>query len=341
VAVQQGALPFIESPADVGEIARELLRPHNAAMAELVEEARAAYNKESWCGGYGGIRELRVRVFEEWAQTVYDLIGLLAAILVVVTLYRVYALLHSVCNRRPVDDVRMLAVLQVVEIATDVVYLLKALVVCLSIRGLVTLPSDLLSHLCAEPSCAVLRQVIDHHFVNIMSDLMRLFIDLFTLLCTWDAIRFALATALFGAFAPMIVLESAFVKWADEGPTATTPDTSARHTNNTMCSWHTVMIFVPHDPLDVRRPHFLWVLCGGTQRAGRADRVLQRHAGDVCLQRVQAFRHRDPRVIQLRRGIVREVKPTWHNLLAHLTVLWDGLLLIALAVSATSEKTLY
>jgi hypothetical protein len=45
-------------------------------------------------------------------------------------------------------------------------------------------------------------------------------------------------------------------------------------------------------------------------------------------------------MIQLRRGIVRAVKPTWHNLLAHVAVVWDGLLLIALAIAATSEKTL-
>lgn len=179
----------------------------DAFESSVLSDTHACGSKEGW----GGIRSA---IFEQVKELMIDIAAVVAVLVVTVTVYRLYPLIHSVWIQESYDhrrlmDRRVRCMVQLLEIGIDVIYLLKSVVVCATVRGLFVLPYDVVMLISRCRSFAAARAAVDYHFEFVLGHLLHVLSLVFAI----ESARFVLATLTFSLFSLGVVLESAFGTW--------------------------------------------------------------------------------------------------------------------------------
>jgi hypothetical protein len=321
-APQIGTTPAKVMPPAVLRDHADLVRKDAAVAAAIVEAAEEAFAATRWCGGKDGWGGFRSVVYREVSQLMYDFAAILAFVIVFCTLYRTYPLLSTVFRE---GNVRKACLRNLSEVAIDLLYLFKFAAVLLGIRGAFTMPADLVAYLIRKPSFAVSRQVIDHHLTLLAADLLHML----SLLFAWDAVRLVLATVCFGVFAPGVMLEGALSAWEEDA------DGNVTTGDGNMCRAAFLLLVAVAWMFGL--PFLIAYWLGGVSPAAATATYYGVMLFMCCIGTGAALCRRDRRVTALRRNIVRYVRPSWHNMSVYLSIVLDGIQLLAVAVALTGH----
>ena len=323
VATKEG--PSMTSLKELNLSWDEQLRIHRVLVKSAISRVEAEANEQPWCGGKEGWPGARSVIFAEVAQVAYDIAAVLSFIFVFCTVYRSFYIIRSVWNSQ---NKRKACVWGLAEIAIDYFYSLKMFVVFLGVRGIFSLPADLVYYMMQRPSFATARQVIDHHLVIVLIDLM----SVLSLVFAWDTLRFAVATMVFGAFSPGVLFESAFTKWeiASNG-TASVSDKDICRAGLLLLVSMTWMFGVP-----------IFVGYYVAEHSFRNAYIVFFVILAACMVIgiLAAIALRDERTASLRRGVIKYLEPSIYNASTLFSLLLENIWLLAIVFS-TSREDIY
>lgn len=313
------------TPQSVREFVSNLIPEQLKQVGSFATEVNGRIQGMGCCGkpneGWPGFRMV---LFREVAEFGFDIAALLSFCITLCTLYRTYSLCWSVYNSK---NKRLACVKAFAEIFIDLYYLLKFSLVLCGIRGIFTLPVDIIMYVIRRPSFFMARQVIDHHFRLLLSDL----VYVLSLVFAWDALRLVAATVVFALFAPGVLLESAFSKWHDDD------DGRPKIAEKNLCRAILLLFVATSWMFGVS---FFVAYFIGIQSTIAAFAVYFGVIGVFCSLGVGAsLIYQDPHIVRVRRCIVRHVKPTLHNWCVYVAIFLDILQLLAVMISASNSQT--
>ena len=283
-----------------------------AALKLAKEEVNAQQCCEvSKAEGWDGVVST---VASEISNLFLDIGAVLAFIIVCCTIYRLPWICREVWGSY---KKRMTCVLALRELALDVGYFLMFLLVIVSVRDTIKICTDFLSFLPRYPNFQVARAIISYHFTNV-ANLLWIFATLFF---SCRAIKFTLATSVFAALSPGVMLESALLRLeAKEGRGA--GKCVAATLLCIACFW---MFGIP----------FLSANQGEEEYTAKPAAIyFGVLAFFVFIAIVSSFFHADNQIFLLRRPVVRFARPTLSNVLAFFYLLFEAAQLLALSFSA-------
>lgn len=273
---------------------------------------------------------------------ILDVLALIAFLIVCATGYRTFSVVRDVTKAATGTARRTLCLEHLLQLPVDLLYLLKFLLVLLTIRGIAAMPSHLLISMLTDPSFATLRRVIDHHIAVAGATLKHA--AGFILSC--DTVKFIVATVCFGLLAPCVTLEGAF----REILTAPAPD-SERHSPTSdrkeeepprepkKCALALTVLFALFWVIAV--PCIAAYAIGRDVNAANAAIVYYAFMGAVCLLGVvAAVWTRHPTCVSLLRDEIMHVKPTVQNISAYAAIVLEGAFLAAACIGAITITAL-
>lgn len=311
-------------PAELLQRVRDDERVFDAKFREAIAAAEEELRRTPWCGGKEGWGGFRNTIFAEAGQLFYDIAAILSFVFCFCTVYRTYSIVTSVVAA---DDKRKAAVMGVVEIGIDFLYLLKFVATLVGIRSVFTMPADIVLLVLQKPSYTVARQVIDHHFMMLIEDLIKVF----SLVIAWDTFRVVLATVVFGLFSPGVMLEGALSRWEDvSGSGAVTISDRSLLRAASLLIFSSAWMF--------GLPFFIAYFVQGESYNSAATVYFAVMGGVLWLSVAVAAYYRDHRIVAIRRSVVRYLQPSWHNFFTFLSIAIETVQLLALVASVCDES---
>eukprot|EP00741_Cyanophora_paradoxa_P003729 tig00000093_g3624.t1 len=201
-----GALPLLRAEAaaaraeNLGSLA-ECVGRVDGEKARLEGELRGPWNGP--CGLFRRPwRETRKVIFGSFAEAAQDLIAIFFLALLVATVYRLVLAVRDFFAARGAVRKRGALQAQVREVALDLLYLLKSLLVLVLLYRSLDFLAEVTQEGLARGSAAGCRGVVDRYLRAMARDLGRLW----QLLTLWDLYRVLVSAALWGVLMPMEAL---------------------------------------------------------------------------------------------------------------------------------------
>jgi hypothetical protein len=315
-----------ESVAQLVQSWTEQLNIHHKMLEDVQRRVASESDRQPWCGGREGWPGARSVIFAEIAQVGYDVAAVLCFLVVLCTVYRSWYIISSVFQAR---NKRKACLFGVVEVWIDLFYLLKIGIVLIGVRGIFTLPADLFFYMLEFPSFATARQVIDHHLSIVMID----FLSVISLVFAWDTLAFAAATLVFGAFSPGVLFESAFSRWEIDAK-----GKASLHDSLDVCRAGMVLIIASTWMFGV--PCFVGYYVAERSFESAYIVFFAFLAACMVLGIMASISLRDERITSLRRGVVKYLQPSLHNVSLVCAMLLEFVWLLAI-VFGTSRPDIF
>eukprot|EP00164_Ancoracysta_twista_P001192 GFYU01001566.1.p1 GENE.GFYU01001566.1~~GFYU01001566.1.p1 ORF type:complete len:1172 (-),score=342.64 GFYU01001566.1:71-3586(-) len=183
----------------------------NAAVKQIEDlrnELQDDLKKDSF-GPLGLFRRSRGEtekiIFAMLLEGLSDIVALLMLVVVVGTLYRIRTLKHGFKHNRSIPGLlgyKMVLMEQVVEIFLDIVALLQSLLIIATVRHSIDYLIHISEVMYPDADFEQARDLTNEYTERVVEDLWR-FLDLFTY---WKTYKMAMATLVWGAFTPSIVI---------------------------------------------------------------------------------------------------------------------------------------
>eukprot|EP00756_Hemistasia_phaeocysticola_P039361 Hpha_TRINITY_DN16810_c2_g1::TRINITY_DN16810_c2_g1_i2::g.150800::m.150800 len=177
-------------------------------VAAAKEKSKAAITCAGQCHGGQGFSHARSVIYKEVVEFGYDVLAVVSTVLVFVSVYRTYTLLHTMCDSK---DRRKTAVWNLGQVFVDVTYLVRFVLIIVALRHALHMPLDLVGWVVEQRSFRAARQVISFYFAAVVQDIMQMLSFLFA----WRFFKTTLACAVFGVFSPAFLLDHVIL--ASEG----------------------------------------------------------------------------------------------------------------------------
>jgi len=257
----------------------------------------------------GGVDGFRVDLKNMWWELLLDIPAIICFCFIIGTVYRLPWTIWKL-SKYP-HSPRRVTYYAFCEIFSDILYFLLFCISLIGIRAIYSVPYDLVRSLYYWPSFAVARVIVIHHWRLVGRDLIKIGRTIFN--CT--VVKFVLAASFFGALAPGVLIEGSI---------------SQEEHETGVCRAGMVLLF-----------GLFWMfgLPFILAKSAYEDNALL--PGIVffafffvyyLVSVVISFVNKVPRVIQLRRLVVRNARPNWHNLSHFFWIVLELVQLLALSV---------